>query len=352
MADTNDATLGAGGADRAHVVQLVLGSMAAQTLRAALRLRVVELLGDEERRAAEVAADAGAQPQAMYRLLRALAGLGVLEERAPGVFAVTSAGRLLDTGRPDSMAALVGMFTEPAMLRAWEHLDEGVRTGGTTFTKVFGKEFFAHLKDDPELSAQFNAAMSQGTRVTAAHLPDAYDFGRFTTVADVGGGDGTLLAGVLGAHPKLSGILYDTEEGLAQAAGNLARHGVAERCSLVAGDFFTSVPEGADLYLLKSIVHDWPDDRVVTLLGHCRAVLPPGGRVLIVEPVLPDVVAGPNGGLTYLSDLNMLVNVGGRERTRDEFTQVCARAGLTVTSVTPLGEGNAFHAIEAEAATA
>ncbi|MEV0438884.1 methyltransferase [Streptomyces spectabilis] len=350
MADTNGETPRASAEDRGRVVQLVVGSLAAQTLRAAVRLRVVEIIGDKERLAAEVAAEAGTQPGATTRLLRALAGLGILQERAPDSYAVTPAGSLLDPGHPDSLAALVGIFAEPVMLRAWEHLDEGVRTGGTTFASVFGTDFFPYLKEHPELSALFNEAMSQSTSATAAQLPHAYEFGRFTTVADIGGGDGTLLSSVLREHPGLSGVLYDTEEGLAQAPGTLRRHGLEDRCSLEVGDFFRSVPEGADLYLIKSILHDWNDDQAVTILGHCRAALPPGGRVLIVEPLLPDAVAPELAGL-YLSDLNMLLNVGGRERTRDEFAEVCDRAGLTVTSVTPLGEGNTFCLIEAAPAT-
>ncbi|MCI3928721.1 acetylserotonin O-methyltransferase [Streptomyces sp. AN091965] len=349
MADTNDENPVASAEDRGRVVELILGSLAAQTLRAAVRLRVVEIIGAKERHAADVAAEAGTQPQATARLLRALAGLGILQERAPDSYAVTSAGALLDPTRPDSLAALVGMFAEPAMLRAWEHLDEGVRTGETTFASVFGTDFFPYLKEHPELSALFNTAMSQGTSLTAAQLPHAYDFGRFTTVADIGGGDGTLLSPVLREHPALSGILCDTEEGLAQAPPTLRRHGVEDRCSLVVGDFFRSVPEGADLYLLKSILHDWNDDQVVTILGHCRAVLPPGGRVLIVEHLLPTAVA-PESTALYLADLNMLLNVGGRERTREEFAELCDRAGLALTSVTGLGEGNAFCLIEAAAA--
>ncbi|MEU6000273.1 methyltransferase [Streptomyces sp. NPDC047197] len=329
------------------VAQLVFGSLAAQTVRAAVRLRVIELIGDKERSAAEVAADAGARPQPMSRLLRALASLGLLREHTPGSFSVTPAGATLDPARPDSITSLVRMFTEPTMLRAWEHLDESVRTGDVAFDAIFGKGFFSHLKEFPDLSAEFNAAMSQATRATAAVLPHAFDFGRFTTVADIGGGDGTLLGAVLREHPALRGVIYDTEEGLAQAQATLERQGLTQRCSLARGDFFRSVPEGADLYLLKSIVHDWSDDQAVTILSHCREVLPPAGCVLIVEPVLPEVVDGASAGLTYLTDLNMMVNVGGRERTRADFEDVCRRAGLSLTSVTPLVRAEPFCLIEA-----
>ncbi|MFJ6516416.1 methyltransferase [Streptomyces sp. NPDC091406] len=340
--------------DRDLIARLAFGSMAAQTLRAAIRLGVLELVGDTPRHAAEVAADAGAEAQPMTRLLRALTGLGLLREVSPDSFSATAAGALLHPERPDSLASFVGMFTEPAIVRAWEHLDDSVRTGGIAFDAVFGTDFFSHLAQDPELSSAFNAAMSQASSETAAALPHAFDFGRFTAVTDVGGGDGTLLAAVLAAHPGLKGVVLDTAEGLAEARNTMARGGLEGRCSLVAGDFFHTVPGGSDLYLVKSVLHDWSDDQAVTILRHCREVLPPGGLVLIVEPVLPEVVDTTaevtDGGITYLSDLNMLVNVGGRERTRADFEEVCRRAGLTLTSVTPLAGAAPFALIEAVAA--
>ncbi|MFD6344143.1 methyltransferase [Streptomyces roseolus] len=339
-------------ADRGLIVRLAFGSMASQTLRAAVRLGVFDLIGDGRRPAGEVAADAGAEHRPMTRLLRALAGLGLMEEHEPDTFSVTAAGALLDSSRPGSLVSFVRMFTDPAIVRAWDGLDSSVRTGGIAFDTVFGTDFFSHLGRHPELSADFNAAMSQASEGTAAVLPHAYDFGRFASVTDVGGGDGSVLARVLAAHPGLTGVLHDTEGGLAQAPKTLDRHGVADRCSLAAGDFFRSVPGGSDLYLIKSVLHDWSDDQAVTILGHCREVLPPGGRVLIVEPVLPEVVGtgavahAADGGITYLSDLNMLVNLGGRERTRKDFEEVCHRAGLSVVSVTPLLEAAPFSLIE------
>ncbi|WP_447040594.1 methyltransferase [Streptomyces sp. DSM 118878] len=339
-------------ADRGLIVQLAFGSMASQTLRAALRLGVFDLIGDGRRPASEVAAEAGAEHQPMTRLLRALAGLGLMQEHEPDTFSVTAAGALLDSSRPDSLVSFVRMFTDPAIVRAWDGLDSSVRTGGIAFDAVFGTDFFSFLGRHPQLSADFNAAMSQASEETAAVLPHAYDFSRFTSVTDIGGGDGSVLAGILAAHPALTGVLHDTKDGLAQAPGTLDRHGVADRCSLAAGDFFRSVPGGSDLYLIKSVLHDWSDDQAVTILGHCREVLPPGGHVLIVEPVLPEVVGtgaaahAADGGITYLSDLNMLVNLGGRERTRKDFEEVCHRAGLSIVSATPLLEAAPFYLIE------
>lgn len=340
---------------RELIGQLAFGSMAAQTLRTAVRLRVLELISRAPRQACDVAADVGADPQSMTRLLRALAGLGLLREHTAGSFSATTAGTLLHPDHPESLASFVRTFTDPGVVRAWEDLETSVRTGEIAFDHVFGTDFFTHLAQHPQLSADFNAAMSGATAETAAALPHAYDFGSFATVTDVGGGDGTLLSAVLAAHPHLSGVVLDTDEGLSEASTTLERHGVEGRCALRVGDFFQSVPGGSELYLVKSVLHDWADEQAVTILRHIHEALPPGGRVLIVEPVLPEVVdASPgthaaDGGATYLSDLNMLVNVGGRERTRADFEELCHQAGLALTSLTPLAEAAPFFLIEAVA---
>jgi len=335
---------------RTQLVQLVFGQMAGQVVATAARLGLADLLGDGERTGTELAEATGTDADALTRLLRALAALDVATETAPGTFRLTEAGALLRTDRPDSVAAFVRMFSDPAMLAAWAELDGAVRTGSTTFDKIFGVSFFDHLGTDDELSALFNASMRQGTQLTARMLPAHYDFGRFHTVADIGGGDGTLLAEVLRANPGLRGIVYDTAEGLAQAGATLSSAGVAERCATTAGDFFAAAPPGADLYLLKSVLHDWSDNRAATILSHCRAQLPEHGRLLVVEPVLPPLVDGTLPPTMYLSDLNMLVNLGGRERTRTDFEQLLARAGLTLTSVTPLPAPAVFSLLEASPA--
>lgn len=321
----------------ARLRQLAFGGMAAQVVSVATRLKLPDAFGDDERSAEEIAGEYSASPQAMNRLLRALAALEVLTEVVPGRYRLAPLGSLLRTDEPRSMHAFARMFTDPIMLRAWEQLDVAVRTGGTTFEDAFGTDFFGHLKSEPEMSALFNGAMSQATRATASVLPGAYDFGRFQTLVDVGGGDGTLLAAVLGEHPQLRGIVFDTEEGSAQAPKTLRAAGVADRCPVETGDFFAGVAPGGDLYLVKSILHDWDDERAASILRHCRTHLPEHGRLLIVEPVLAETVDKAPSPTIYLSDLNMLVNVGGLERTRADFEKLCALAGFTLTTVTALG---------------
>ncbi len=338
---------GAAMADRGLLIQLVFGQMASQVMSTAARLGLADLIGDAERTDAELAEATGADADSLARLLRALAALGLLIEIHRGCFRLTGVGELLRTDRADSMHDLIRMFSDSAVLTAWQELDSAVRTGRTAFDEVFGTDFYTYLAANPELSTRFNAAMRQGTQLTAALLPAHYQFSSFHTVADIGGGDGTLIAAVLRAHPGLRGILFDSAVGLAQADGTLTAAGVAGRCVTQAGDFFAAVPDGADLYLLKSVVHGWDDQRAGIILRHCRDVIPEHGRLLIIEPVLPDVVDGSIPPTMYLSDLNMLVNAGGRERTRLEFEELCQRSGFALVGIRPLPPPAAVSLIEA-----
>ncbi len=217
--------------------------------------------------------------------------------------------------------------------RAWGELERSVRTAEPAWAHLFGPPF-EYLPAHPEVNAIFNEAMAEGSRVAAPGVVAAGDFARFGTVADIGGGNGTLLAAVLDAHPQVRGILFDTAAGLDEAPAVLDGAGVSDRCRLAAGDFFDAVPEGADAYLLKSVIHDWDDDRSVAILRNCRAAMPPGGTVLVVENIMPARPApSPDVFFMVMSDLNMLL-IGGRERTEEEFRTVFAAAGLTLRSAT------------------
>ncbi|MEU4805427.1 methyltransferase [Actinosynnema sp. NPDC023587] len=321
---------------RRTVVDLVFGSMAAQVVSAVVRLGVADAIADGEPTTGEVAGACGTPVGPMRRLLRAVAALGLATERAGDRVALTPAGALLRADGPASMHTFARVFTDPVMVRAWHDLDQAVRDDRTTFEDAFGVPFFDHLQSAPELGAAFNAAMGQGTWIVAALLPDACDLGRFAPITDVGGGDGTLLAAVLKRHEGLRGTVFDTAAGSARAGDTLRAAGVAARSGVTTGDFFTDVPDSTDVVLLKSILHDWDDERCRTILGHCRQALPPHGRLLVVEPVLPEAVADATAPVVYLSDLNMLVNVGGRERTRAEFETLLGDNGFAVADVVPL----------------
>lgn len=333
-------------ADRERIADLVCGHMATRAVSAAATLGLADAVGPGGSSAAEVAATAGTHPEATRRLLRALTALGVLAEPRHDQFVLTGVGALLRTDHPESMHEFVAMTTDPAMLGAWQRLDEAVRTGQATFAAVFGTDFFSHLGRDPRLSERFNAAMRQGTRLAAQVLPQAYDFGRHSTLADIGGGDGTLLAAVLTAYPDLQGILHDTADGITQAGTTIAAAGIERRCTLSTGDFFAGVPAGADAYLLKSILHDWDDERCLSILRNIRRVIPPDGRLLVVDAVLPEVVSSGGSALPHLGDLNMLVQLGGRERTRGDFAALCSAAGFAVADVIGLAPAR-FSLVEA-----
>ncbi|XVV00697.1 methyltransferase [Actinosynnema sp. CA-248983] len=334
---------------RLTVVNLIFGSMSAQVVAACVKLGIPDALDNGERSVEEVAAACGTPTDTMHRLLRAATALGLVIEPGPRNYALTEVGAMLRSTGPGSLSAFARVFTDPVMLTAWHRLDEAVRTGHTTFEQAFGAEFFDHLKTEPELAAAFNTAMSQGTHMAATVLPGAYDFSRFATIADVGGGDGTLLAAILGRHDGPRGVLFDTAEGSAQARDVLATAGLADRCEIRTGDFFDSVPTGADAIVLKSVLHDWNDERATTILRNCREALPDDGRLLVVEPVLPEAVADAAAPVIYLSDLNMLVNLGGRERTREEFEALLRGAGFAVQDVVPLPPSG-FCLIEASPA--
>ncbi|WP_020666267.1 methyltransferase [Amycolatopsis nigrescens] len=330
------------------LLRLLSGAMASQVVGVAAKLEVADRLGSDPVAAGDIADRCGLAPQGMLRLLRALASLGLCAEPAPGRFTLTPVGALLRKGNPDSLHDLARLGIDPMTLRSVGELEFSLQTGRPAFDELHGKPVFTHIGEHPELSEMFNAAMSNGTRATAAALPEHYDFTRFTKVADIGGGDGTLLSAILGRHPQLTGVVFDNADGAAQAEGTIRAAGLSARCEVVTGDFFEAVPGGADLYLIKSVLHDWEDDRAVTILGNCRAVLPSNGRVLIVEPLLPDTVAAETPAQNpYLGDLTMLVLAGGQERTRADFDRLCERSGLTITGTTPLPPHPGLSLIEA-----
>ncbi|WP_280443915.1 methyltransferase [Nocardia brasiliensis] len=332
---------------RSHLIDLVFGQMAAQVVAAAARLRLADEFDACECTSPDLAVKLGTDTVATTRFCRTLTALGLLTETKPESFQLTMVGALLRTDREDSLNEFVQMFTEPLIQAAWHQLDTALLTGNPSFDTIFGAKFFDHLTANPELSARFNTMMRQGGGPTARILPHCYDFSRFHTVADIGGGDGTLLAEILRAHTDVRGILFDTATGIAQSHAVLSDANITSRCTVFVGDFFNAVPAGADLYLLKSILHDWDDDRATSILTHIRQVLPATGRLLIMEPVLPDVVDSSIPDTVYLSDLNMLVNNGGRERTRTDFELLCRRSGFTIVSIGKLPSPEIFSLIEA-----
>jgi O-methyltransferase domain len=243
-------------------------------------------------------------------------------------------GDRLRSDVPASMRSWARLVDAVGGVRAFDPIVHTVRTGEPGLDAAYGTGLFEFLAGRPADAARFDAAMTERTSAFAPSVASACDFAGAATVADVGGGRGTLLAAILRAHPGLRGVLVETPAVAAAAGPSLEAAGVAGRCAVVAGDFFAGVPAGADRYLLANVLHDWDDDRAAAILDRCREAMAPGGRVLIVERLIPD---DPEQALpALLSDINMLMVTGGMERTNAEYAALLEAAGLRLVRVTPV----------------
>jgi hypothetical protein len=322
----------------AELARLVDGFRVSQTLYAAVELGIPDLLADGERSSDDLAEASGADASALYRLLRALASIGILHEADGRRFALTDLGRPLRGDVPASLRAWVRLSGRDYFWQTWGNLTSSIRSGENTFRSLHGQSVWEWRAAHPEESAIFDEAMRSTTLAANAAILAAYDFGRFGTVVDVGGGTGTLLASILDAHPATRGILFDQEHVVSGAETVLRAAGVADRCEVVGGSFFSSVPAGGDAYVLKLIIHDWEDEDCVAILRACRQAMAPEAVVLVIERDL----GPPNeNAVAKISDLNMLVMPGGRERTEEEYEQLFARAGLRHVSTALAASGHA-----------
>jgi hypothetical protein len=311
--------------------RLADGYLATQLLHVAVELRLPEALAAGPRHAAELAPVVDADRDVLHRVLRGLAADGVLDEQPDGRFALTAVGELLDGGHPSSMRGAVrargGLY-----YTALAGLLAATRTGGTPFELAHGRPFFAHLAAHPEQGEAFQASMAARSRREAAAVVAAYDFSRFATLVDIGGGPGLLLSAVLAADPGLAGTLFDRPE---VVAGAELPH--------VGGDFFAQVPPGAEAYLLSRVIHDWDDAEATAILRTCRRAMADTATLLLVEALLPERAAEDPAAVRM--DLHMLALLHGRERTRREYAGLLATAGLRLTRVVAAGAG--VHVIEA-----
>lgn len=329
--------------------RMITGYWVTQAIAVAATLGLADLLGDGPLPCDDLARRAGVHPDGLYRLLRALASLGIFAEVEPRRFALTPLAALLRAGAPGSQRARAIMYGHPFMVRPWERLGDGVQTGEVAFERTFGMPFFAYLGQHPDVAAIFNAGMT-GLAAERATLAHAYDFSDCRTVVDVGGGHGALLTAVLAANPHLRGVLFDQPAVVAGAEDHLRAAGVLDRCQVVGGDFFEAVASGGDAYILALILHDWEDERAAAILRQCHRAMAPGGRVLVVERVVPP---GDGPHPSKLLDLHMLVLLGGRERTEAEYGALLAAAGFAMRRVVPLpgGTWSVVEGVRAEDAT-
>lgn len=316
--------------------RLVNGYQVSQAIHVAATLGIADLLEDGPHTSDELAAATGAHPRSLYRLLRALARVGGFREENGRRFALTPLGDCLHSDAPEPVGGWAAFMGRPYYWRAWAHLLHSVRTGENAFRNAHGADVWEYRAQRPEEGAIFDRAMTDLTRRANRSLLEAYDFGRFTTVVDVGGGRGALLAALLAEYPATRGVLFDQPHVAAMAEDALGAAGVADRCRIESGSYFDAVPEGGDAYVLKAILHDWEDEEAATILRSCRRAVPAGGALLVIEQELGPTNENPDA---KFSDLNILVAPGGQERTIGEYAALFASAGLRLVHATPSGVG-------------
>lgn len=320
--------------------QIATGHYFTQGLLLAVKLGIAEHLAAGPRTADDLARATDTHAPSLRRVLRLLASVGVFEEQEGGAFALTPLGSALREGVPGSARSLVLLIAGEAVQESWRNLEYSVRTGNPVYRMRGLEDPFQDPARTPEQTARFDEAMSDSTKLAAVAVASSYDFKPLRSVVDVGGGNGALLIGILKAHPHLRGTVFDQPAVAARARGKIAESGLAERCDAQGGSFFEGVPPGADAYLIKHVIHDWEDERAIRILQHCRAALPDGGKVLIVEGIYPPRVdPSPLARGAAANDVNMLVNTGGRQRSEQEFRALYAASGLALGRIVPTPAG-------------
>lgn len=331
-----------------RLLSIVNGSWMTQAVRTAAELGVPDLLADGPRSSDDLAVAIGAHPPFLRRLLQALTAIEICSERDDGAFELTAMGQLLRTDVDGTVRSWALYWGGGDLWAVWARLPEAIRIGKSGRELHSGVQEFEHLERHPDLAALFQQAMVELTRLVTPGIVAAYDFSRHRRVVDVGGGYGELLAAILVAHPELTAVLFDLPHVVQAAPAYLQGAGVAERCELARGSFFESVPAGADLYILKSVIHDWDDDKSRGILATCRSAMPPGATLLVIERIRARrLEASPAHQAVARADLVMLLSLAAQERTEDEFRALLSSANLDVTSVMPAGAG--FNIIEAVA---
>ncbi len=345
---TETTTSSGRGGFNATLMPLISGFMAARVVHVAAELGIADLLAAGAKSTEALASETGANIRALHQLLRALASLGVIDELEPGRFALNALGEQLRIGAPDSLRNLALTFGSERAWRSWGELRHSILTGAPAMRHVFGMDGFEYLAEHPQEATVFNEAMAEITRQVAKAVVAAYDFTSFSTIVDVGGGNGTLIAGIVNAAPNLRGIIFDLPSGCAEASRQLEANRLAERCEVIQGDFFVSVPRGADAYILKSVIHDWDDECSITILKNCREAISADGRLLLIERVMPARIDASAGHQRWtMLDMHMLVMLGGRERTEEEFRSVLAAAHFELRRTLLLPGASGFSVIEA-----
>ncbi|QJW90665.1 methyltransferase [Spirosoma taeanense] len=314
------------------LMQMLFGFASSRAIGVTAELHIADLLKDGAKTADELARQTGVHARSLYRVLRACASVGVYSEDNEKKFSLTPLAEPLLSNAQGSLRAFAEMITCDWQFQTWAELPYSVKTGKPSFDKVHGKSSFEYFWSNEKAGKVFNDAMTSNSAFSSVAVVNAYDFSSVSKLVDVGGGHGFLLASILAKFGNVKGVLYDTPAIVAEAEKLLHEHGVAERCETVGGDFFESVPPGGDGYIMKHIIHDWSDEQCIAILKNCRKAMKEGGRVLVVEMVVPE---GNEPSPAKFLDLQMLQFLPGCERTEKEYEALFDEAGLSLTRIIP-----------------
>jgi hypothetical protein len=317
-------------ATRLH--ELIMGFRATQMIYVAARLGLADELARGPRSAQELATAVGAAPQPLYRLLRALASLGVFVENHDGTFALTSLAQPLRHDVPGSLRSTALLYGDAVFWGAYGQMLHSVQTGEPGFDRQHGAPLYAYLASHVDTRALFQEAMSGFSQREIAAILAAYDFSRFGTIVDVGGGHGAFVVALLKAYPDLAGVILDRADVATGAQRLLDEAGLTRRACFEAGDFFQSVPGGGDAYLLKSVIHNWDDAGAIAILKTCRGAMRADARLIVIERVIPGANVASEA---KLFDLNMLVVAGGQQRSAHEHREILLAGGFEMIRIIP-----------------
>lgn len=310
--------------------EMIIGYWVSEAIFAAAELGIADLLTKGPKTIEELAEQTESHSNALYRLMRALSSVGIFTENNDGRFSLTPLAENLVSGSPALQREMASMFCGE-FYQAWGELLHSVQTGKGGFEKAFGVPIFEYLSRNPERGKVFDAAMTGIHGGETEPMLDAYNFSGFRTIVDVGAGNGSVLAAILNRHPEVKGVVFDFPEVVERTRANIDNLGLADRCSLEGGDFFEAVPDGGDAYMMRHIIHDWDDEKAVTILCNCRKAMAPGGKILVVENVIP---TDNDSHFGKWLDLMMLL-IGGKERTEDQYRKLFSDAGLQLRRIVP-----------------
>jgi orsellinic acid C2-O-methyltransferase len=327
---------------------LLNGAFAARLVHAAADLGIADCIADGSRDVESLARATKAHAPSLARLLRALTAIGIVHESAERRYSLTPLGATLRSDVPGSMRAWALLVFSDDQGRAWEELPHAVRTGDHAFRHIFGTDMWTRLAARPEAARLFDDAMQSLTQGVYRQLTTNYPFEKFNWIVDVGGGNGALLLPVLEHHPAMRATVFDLPHVADAARSRIAAAGLADRCDAVGGDAFVEVPSGADAYVLKGVIHDWEDEEAIAILRTCRAAMPKGARLLLIERILPEQINQDDASTRakFIADINMFLNPGGRERTEAEFRDLLAQAGLCLTGIVKMPAPQAVMEID------